>query len=144
MIYWYNCISHELREHSTSVFFSEDDEEEEAFTIYCGLNVTKDYYNKYEKLFRKNHGGTSVEMSSNMGDAVRKPIIRHGIVKSISFEKIRKEKGERRNDPMVEVGDLIYKVHESTPEEKEWASKMLRKVGFPFDEQVVEASFLSF
>lgn len=42
----------------------------------------------------------------------------------------------------MEVGDLVIEVHESSEEEKKWASQMLRKAGFPFDERIIEVSLL--
>lgn len=100
-----------------------------------------DYSIESEKLLSKYYGGRPIEMLSSMRDAISKPIIRHGIVKVANFENLRKKLERGHN---VEVGDLVIEVHESSPKEKEWASKMLRKVGFPFDERIVEVGLCFF
>lgn len=126
--------------------FAEKEGKEDAFSkfplVYGGWQSFS--YNSERLSLPSNHyenrlPGIVPAMDIDDSEAI---IIRHGIVKRINFGNIKKRKP--KGGSVEEVGDLVIEVHESSLEEKKWASRMLRKVGSPFDEQIVEVSLLFF
>lgn len=98
---------------------------EDGFCISLMLNEVESEKIDLSKLreeIKERYGQWELKTISNQSAHCNRSIIRHGIVKRVEFKNC----------------DLLIEVHESSSDEKIWAPQMLRQVGFPFSDQLLQ------